>query len=261
MTKIKIDHVFENLKETDDKAFISYIMAGDGGLHNLKHQIKTLEESGVDIIELGIPFSDPVADGPVIQQAGLRALEENVSLQGILDELKKIKDDISVPIVLMTYINPVLNLGYEAFAKDARESGVSGVILPDVPFEEESDIKTHLTANDIALVRLVTLTSDEERIRELAESAEGFLYAVTIKGTTGGRTSFGEETYEMLQKIKSIANVPVCAGFGVSNREMAEALGSRCDGVIVGSKIVDLLHRGKDDEIRNLIPVKNHAVR
>src|SRR5690625_3380548 len=118
MSKTQIDQVFEKLGETDDKAFISYIMAGDGGLDNLKHQIKTLEAAGVDIIELGIPFSDPVADGPVIQQAGLRALDAGVSLQKILDELKRIKDDINVPIVLMTYINPILNIGYEAFAKD-----------------------------------------------------------------------------------------------------------------------------------------------
>lgn len=261
MSKVQIDQVFEKLKETGDKAFISYIMAGDGGLDNLKHQIKTLEAAGVDIIELGIPFSDPVADGPVIQQAGIRALDAGVSLRKILDELKKIKDDINVPIVLMTYINPILNLGCQTFAEDARSSGVSGVILPDVPFEEEDEISAHLGDNDIALVRLVTLTSDEERIRELAQGAEGFLYAVTVKGTTGGRTSFGEDTYELLQKIKGIADVPVCAGFGVSNREMAEALGEHCDGVIVGSKIVDMLHQGEEDGIKNLIPEKSNAVK
>src|SRR5699024_3999820 len=157
---------------------------GNGGLDKLKDQIKTLEESGVDIIELGIPFSDPVADGPVIQQAAIRALEHNISLQKILDELKNIKDEITAQIVLMTYINPILNIGYEAFPKDAAASGVSGIILPDVPLEEEEEIKVHLSENDIALIRLVTLTSDADRIRELAEGAEGFLYAVTIKGTT-----------------------------------------------------------------------------
>jgi len=261
MSKTKIDGVFDKLKESGDKAFISYMMAGDGGLDILKDQIKTLEESGADIIELGIPFSDPVADGPVIQQAAIRALEQNISLQKILDELKNIKDEITAPIVLMTYINPILNIGYEAFAKDAAASGVSGIILPDVPLEEEEEIKVHLSENDIALIRLVTLTSDEDRIRELAEGAEGFLYAVTIKGTTGGRTSFGEDTYTHLEKIKSIADVPVCAGFGVSNVEMAEQLGSRSDGVIVGSKIVELLHKGEDDKIKNLIPEKGTAVK
>lgn len=261
MTKTKIDDVFNKLKSTGDKAFISYIMAGDGGLDKLKGQIKTLEASGVDIVELGIPFSDPVADGPVIQQAAIRALEQNISLQNILDELKNIKDEITAPIVLMTYINPILNIGYEAFAKDAAESGVSGIILPDVPFEEEEEIKEHLSAYDIAVIRLVTLTSDEERIKELSEGAEGFLYAVTIKGTTGGRKTFGEDTYSHLEKIKVIADVPVCAGFGVSNVEMAEQLGSYSDGVIVGSKIVELLHKGEDDKIKDLIPRKSPAVK
>lgn len=261
MTKNKIDDVFNKLKESGDKAFISYIMAGDGGVDKLKDQIKTLEESGVDIIELGIPFSDPVADGPVIQQAAIRALEQNVSLMNILDELKNIKDEISAPIVLMTYINPILNTGYGVFAKDAAASGVSGIILPDVPLEEEEEIKVHLSEHDIALIRLVTLTSDEERIKELSEGAEGFLYAVTIKGTTGGRTSYSDDTYSHLEKIKSIADVPVCAGFGVSNVEMARKLGSCSDGVIVGSKIVELLHKGEDEKIKDLIPEKNTAVK
>lgn len=261
MTKIKIDDVFNKLKETGDKAFISYIMAGDGGLGKLKSQIKTLEESGVDIIELGIPFSDPIADGPVIQQAAIRALEENISLQNILDELKNIKDEINVPIVFMTYINPILNIGYAEFAQSAAESGVSGIIIPDVPLEEEEDIKGHLSEHDIALIRLVTLTSDDERIAELSEGAEGFLYAVTIKGTTGGRNSYNSDTYSHLEKIKSIADVPVCAGFGVSNKEMAETLGRYSDGVIVGSKIVELLHQGEDENIKNLIPEKSSAVK
>src|SRR5699024_379647 len=261
MTKTKIDEVFDKLKETGDKAFISYIMAGDGGLDKLQSQIRTLEESGVDIIELGIPFSDPVADGPVIQQAAIRALEQNISLQNILDELKNIKDGITAPIVLMTYINPILNISYAEFAKSASESGVSGIILPDVPLEEEEDLKVHFSEHDIALIRLVTLTSDENRIKELSEGAEGFLYAVTIKGTTGGRKSFDSDTYSHLEKIKSIADVPVCAGFGVSNVEMAEKLGSYSDGVIVGSKIVELLHQGEDDKIKDLIPEKSTAVK
>lgn len=257
MSKQNIEETFSRLKKTNDKAFISYIMGGDGGIGQLKHQVQLLEDSGVDLIEIGIPFSDPVADGPVIQEAGLRALNEDVSLKKILDELTKIKTDIKVPIVIMTYLNPVLTLGFENFAQAAEEAGVSGVILPDVPFEEEAEIRGFLTNHNIALIRLVTLTSSEERIKTLTKDAEGFIYAVTVKGTTGGRTSYNEETYRYLEQLKAQTDVPVCAGFGVASRDMAEKLYQYTDGVIVGSKIVDLLHQGKGEEIATLIPPKH----
>ncbi|MFD2830115.1 tryptophan synthase subunit alpha [Corticicoccus populi] len=256
MSKEKIKQTFSRLNKNNDKAFISYIMGGDGGLDQLKNQIQLLQDSGVDVIEIGIPFSDPVADGPVIQEAALRALSDNVSLRDILNQLKEIKDEVHVPLVIMTYINPLLTLGYEAFSKEAAEAGVSGVIIPDVPYEEEDEIKDYLTDADIALIRLITLTSDEERIKTLTKDAEGFIYAVTVKGTTGGRVEYGEDTYALLEKIKSVSDVPVCAGFGVSSREMAEKLSRHTDGVIVGSKIVDLLHQKKFDDIKHLIPEK-----
>lgn len=256
MSKEKIKQTFSRLNKNNDKAFISYIMGGDGGLDQLKNQIQLLQDSGVDVIEIGIPFSDPVADGPVIQEAALRALSDNVSLRDILNQLKEIKDEVHVPLVIMTYINPLLTLGYEAFSKEAAEAGVSGVIIPDVPYEEEDEIKDYLTDADIALIRLITLTSDEERIKTLTKDAEGFIYAVTVKGTTGGRVEYGEDTYVLLEKIKSVSDVPVCAGFGVSSREMAEKLSRHTDGVIVGSKIVDLLHQKKFDDIKHLIPEK-----
>lgn len=257
MTKEKIKKTFEQLRAKNNKAFISYIMGGDGGLDQLKNQIQLLESSGVDLIEIGIPFSDPVADGPVIQEAALRALNDNVSLKAIIAKLKEIKEDISVPIVFMTYINPILSLGYEIFAKEAAAAGVSGVIIPDVPYEEESEIRAYLTENDLALIRLVTLTSNEERIKTLTKDAEGFIYAVTVKGTTGGRAEYEAGTYQHLEKIKSISDVPVCAGFGVSSREMAETLYKHTDGVIVGSKIVDMLRKGDHEGIKKLIPEKN----
>lgn len=256
MSKEKIKQTFSRLNKNNDKAFISYIMGGDGGLDQLKNQIQLLQDSGVDVIEIGIPFSDPVADGPVIQEAALRALSDNVSLRDILNQLKEIKDEVHVPLVIMTYINPLLTLGYEAFSKEAAEAGVSGVIIPDVPYEEEDEIKDYLTDADIALIRLITLTSDEGRIKTLTKDAEGFIYAVTVKGTTGGRVEYGEDTYALLEKIKSVSDVPVCAGFGVSSREMAEKLSRHTDGVIVGSKIVDLLHQKKFDDIKHLIPEK-----
>lgn len=256
MSRMKIDQKFEVLKTHGDKAFSAYIMAGDGGLDQLKSQIGLLESAGVDMIEVGIPFSDPVADGPVIQEAGVRALDEGVSLKGVLDELKHIKDDVNIPLIIMTYVNPVLNLGYAQFASLAKEADISGVIIPDVPYEEEADIKHYLTPEDIAFIRLITLTSDARRIEQLSQGAEGFIYAVTVKGTTGGRKSFSDDTFTHLGRIKDIADVPVLAGFGVSSREMAEELGRYTDGVIVGSRIVDALHKGDTETIKNLVPEK-----
>lgn len=260
MTKASIEKMFKNLKETDDRAFISYIMAGDGGLDKLPYQIKTLEDAGVDLIEIGIPFSDPAADGPVIQRAGIRALKENVSLAAILKKLIEIKDDIKVPYVLMTYYNPVFHYGLEAFAKDAEAANVSGLIVPDVPFDEEAELKNALADTELAIIRLATLTTTDERLSKLTDGAEGFIYAVTVNGVTGKRTGYSGEVYDNLARIKEKSKVPVCAGFGITSAEAAEELGEHCDGVIVGSQIVEMFHQNREKDIKNLIP-KKYAVR
>ncbi|CAD2079976.1 tryptophan synthase subunit alpha [Jeotgalicoccus meleagridis] len=256
MTKEKIEETFKRLSDEGDKAFIAYIMAGDGGLENLESQIKTLEESGVDLIEIGIPFSDPAADGPVIQEAGIRALENGVSLLDILNTLAKIKDEISVPYVLMTYYNPVYKLTLDVFRNKAEEAGVSGIIVPDVPLDEEAELKNGLRGSDIAIIRLATLTTSDERLREITRDAEGFIYAVTVNGVTGGQNNYKEEVYDNLERIKRVSPIPVCAGFGVSNKTQAEQLGAYTDGVIVGSKIVKIFYQGREREIKDLIPDK-----
>ena len=256
MTKEKIEETFKRLSDEGDKAFIAYIMAGDGGLENLESQIKTLEESGVDLIEIGIPFSDPAADGPVIQEAGIRALENGVSLLDILNTLAKIKDKISIPYVLMTYYNPVYKLTLDVFRNKAEEAGVSGIIVPDVPLDEEAELKNGLRGSDIAIIRLATLTTSDERLREITRDAEGFIYAVTVNGVTGGQNNYKEEVYDNLERIKRVSPIPVCAGFGVSNKTQAEQLGAYTDGVIVGSKIVKLFYQGREREIKDLIPDK-----
>ena len=258
MSKFLIDQTFESLRENDDKAFIAYIMAGDGGLDQLKDQILTLEDSGVSIVELGIPFSDPVADGPAIQNAGQRALERHVTLEAVLEMLKEIKAEISIPVVIMSYANPILRLGRKKFAAMAHDGGVSGVIVPDVPFEEEPEFGAPLAKYDIAMIRFITLTSSEERIREIADGAEGFIYAVTVNGTTGARNDFGKSLYDHLDRVRQISDTPVCAGFGISTGTQAAALGAHSDGVIVGSKIVKLLHEGRAEEIKEIIPDKKH---
>ncbi|WP_338754596.1 tryptophan synthase subunit alpha [Bacillus sp. FJAT-52991] len=254
MSKEKMKFAFQSLHDQNKKAFVAYIMAGDGGLNKLKDQMLYLQQIGVTLIEVGIPFSDPVADGPVIQEAGKRALQQQVTLKNILDELQKIKNEIQIPFVLMTYFNPVYRYGIEQFAVDAASAGASGVIIPDLPLEEEEEVKPLLDHQDLALIRLVTLTSPMERVKSLLAEAEGFIYAVTVKGITGVRSNFQEEVHQFLQRIKAEAKVPVLAGFGVSSKEQAQELGTSCDGVIVGSQIVQLFHEGKQEEIAKLLP-------
>ncbi|MBP1968480.1 tryptophan synthase alpha chain [Virgibacillus natechei] len=253
MGKSKIDQSFQEKQAANEKLFVPYIMAGDGGLDRLEERIQFLQECGVAAIELGIPFSDPVADGPTIQEAGIRALENGTTLMSILKKLQDFKENRSVPIILMTYLNPIVAYGTEKFAVDCRESGVDGVIIPDLPLEEESILAGHLQENSIAFIRLAAMTSPKERLVELAKRSEGFLYAVSVTGTTGARTVHDAMVEDYLQMLKEHSSVPVLAGFGVSDIQQARDLSSYCDGVIVGSKIVDLLHKGKTDEIKDLI--------
>lgn len=253
MSKEKLTSYFNDIQKKGHNLFIPYIMAGDTSLDQLKERILFLQDSGVAAIELGIPFSDPVADGPIIQQAGIRALNNGTSLSQIISFLKSFKNERDVPIVLMAYLNPVFAYGIQQFASDCKQAGVSGVIIPDLPLEEENLVADALKEHSIAFIRLAALTSTDERLKEITRRSEGFLYAVSVTGTTGERASYEDRVYSYLQKLKDMSNVPVLAGFGVSNATQAKELSSHCDGVIVGSKIVKLFHEGKDEAIQQLI--------
>ncbi|MBE3569529.1 MAG: tryptophan synthase subunit alpha [Bacillales bacterium] len=260
MTAQTIAEAFHQLKQNNEKAFVAYIMAGDGGLSSLKDKVLFLEKAGASMIEIGIPFSDPVADGPVIQEAGKRALEEGVSLAKVLAEIAVFRSSVTIPLIVMTYINPVYAYGIERFVNDCAKAGINGVILPDVPFEEQGIISWELKDKNIDLIQLVTLTSPEERKKKLAEASNGFLYAVTVTGITGQRNKLPEELSGYLEHLKRISPVPVLAGFGISNHRQVKEVGSYCDGVIVGSKIVDLFHQGKEEEIIELIGKKTESI-
>ena len=253
MGKKKIENYFNEKMTKNENLFVPYIVAGDGGLDKLKSRIEFLEESGVAAIELGIPFSDPVADGPTIQEASLRALENGTTLAKVLEILEPFKKGRKVPIILMTYINPIYAYGVERFAADCNRVGVDGLIIPDVPLEEEEVVATSFSKHNIAFIRLAALTSTPDRLKEIARRSEGFLYAVSVTGTTGARAAHHERVYSYLETLKQHSNVPVLAGFGVSSSKQAHELSKHCDGVIVGSKIVDLLHQGKDEKVRALI--------
>lgn len=234
-------------------AFVPYMMAGDGGLETLKEKLLFLQEAGVTAIEVGIPFSDPVADGEAIQRAGERALAEGVTLRNVLKELEKCRGKVAVPLVVMTYLNPVLAFGVSEFVEACERAGIGGLIIPDVPLEESDMLRNELKGTDIALVPLVSLTSSDERIERIAESAEGFLYAVTVNGITGERNDFSEELYVHLQRVKEMSAVPVLAGFGISTQAQVIEMGKHTDGVIVGSAIVEALHQNELEKIRSLV--------
>lgn len=260
MTKQRVKQAILQSNARGEQAFVPYIMAGDGGLHTLKETILFLQQAGASAIEVGIPFSDPVADGEVIQQAGERALAEGVTLKKVVQELASFKEEVHIPLIFMTYLNPVISYGIDAFVKDCERCGVSGLIIPDMPLEESGLLREPLEDTDIALIQLVSLTSRPERIEAIAAAAEGFIYAVTVNGITGVRNSFTTGLDEHLKRLKEISPVPVLAGFGISTPQQVQTLGALADGVIVGSAIVKALHEGNRQTIEELIKASKRTV-
>lgn len=243
----------KELKERDSKAFVAYIMAGDGGLDKLSEQVKYLQDAGVTAIEIGIPFSDPVADGPTIEAAGNRALKEGVSLEKVLNEMAGWTFELKVPLLIMTYLNPVIKFGVERFAKECKKAGVSGVIIPDLPYEHRHLAQSYLKKEHIALIQLVTLTTTEKRLEAILEEAEGFVYAVTVTGITGVRDQIPEDVRSFTRKVREKSPVPVYAGFGISKVQHVDLLRNDVDGFIVGSAIVQAFHNQTIEEIEPLI--------
>ncbi|MGE6378284.1 tryptophan synthase subunit alpha [Peribacillus muralis] len=256
----KLIKALEECRAKQEKAFIPYIMAGDGGLERLKSQLLFLENSGATAVELGIPFSDPVADGPVIQQAGIRSLEKGTTLKAILNKVMEIKNEVKMPIILMGYSNSIMAYGLKEFTEDCLRAGISGCIIPDVPIEEEAMFSVIKTAG-IVLIRLVTLTSSKERITEITAGADGFIYAVTVNGITGARDGFGGDLGGYLKKVKELSPVPVLAGFGISTPKQVRDTIQFCDGVIVGSKIIECFETGNEAQINELIQASKDLVR
>lgn len=251
----RIERVFTELKVKNQKAFIPYIMAGDGGLDCLTDRLVTLGKFGASAIEIGVPFSDPVADGPTIQQAGIRALANGTTLRGIITELEKASAIVSAPIILMTYLNPIYAYGIAEFVQDIKKAGVDGCIIPDLPIEEEEIIVPLLVEAGIELIRLVTLTTPKERIKAISNRGKGFLYTVTVKGITGTRKEFDQELDHFLKTVKEVSSLPVVAGFGISSEKQITEITSKCDGVIVGSKIVDYFNNNDINGLENIMSV------
>jgi len=242
----KIENTFKELKQTGRKALIPYLMAGDPSLDATKQFVSELEEAGADIIELGVPFSDPLADGPVIQRAHERALQKGISLKKVIALVKEIRQSSHIPLILMTYYNPVFKFGVETFIKEAADSGVDGVIIPDLTPDEAHDFISVARKHKIDTIFLLAPTSTLDRIKRVVKVSTGFIYYVSITGITGAKLAIGDPMKDTLKLIKSNTNKPVAVGFGISNPEEAAEISKLAEGVIIGSAIVRLIAEGKD---------------
>lgn len=237
----RIENKFAELKDKRGKALIAYIMAGDPSLEDTERLIIELEKAGADLIELGIPFSDPLADGPTIQKAAARALEQNVSLRDVIDLVRRIRKVSQVPIIFMSYYNPVFKYGEEKFVSDAVKAGVDGIIVPDLPPEEAGSLTAFARGKGLDTIFLLAPTSDEDRIKTVCSNSTGFIYYVSLTGVTGTREGVAKDIKGMVRKIKGHTKNPVAVGFGISRPEQAKEISSWADGVIVGSAIVKII--------------------
>ena len=234
----RIQSKFAELKLTGRKAFIPYITAGDPDLETTAEIILELERSGADLIELGVPFSDPMADGPVIQRASERALKQGASARGCLAIVRKIRKSSEIPIVLISYLNPLLALGVEALGARLREAGVDGVLATDLVPEEGDDFTRELRSAAIDTIFLVAPTSSDDRLKLVSNASSGFVYAVSRTGVTGVRQSLSEAAAALVGRIRRFTDLPVAVGFGISNAEQVREVWNHAEGAVVGSRIV-----------------------
>jgi len=248
-----IDKKFKELKRKKKKAFIAFITAGDPNLSSTKNLIFRLQNAGVDLIEIGIPFSDPLADGPTIQASSARALRNKVTLRSIIKAISSIKKKITVPLVFMTYYNPIFNYGLRKFVKDSKAAGVAGVIVPDMPHEEASDLIRIAKQCNFSTIFLAAPTSTKERLKKISKYSEGFIYFVSLTGVTGARRNLPDDLIANVKRVKKLTKKPICVGFGVSTPEQARMVAKISDGVIVGSAIVKLIEKRNFKKVTNFV--------
>ncbi|GFZ31694.1 tryptophan synthase alpha chain [Clostridium zeae] len=248
-----IREVIDSLKEQNKKAFVPYIMCGDKSIEYTKKTILMLAEIGAAAIEIGVPFSDAVADGERIQEAGNSAIANGVNLKVIFSMISEVREKTSVPLILMTYLNPIINYGIENFFRDMGNVMADGLIVPDLPLEEFDFLLPHLEGKNISLIPLCAITSGEDRIEKLSTAGSGFLYAVTVAGVTGARKSFNDDTMRFLKQAKKISKLPVLAGFGISTPEQAKQISEFCDGVVIGSKVMELVNAEDYESIEKIV--------
>jgi tryptophan synthase alpha chain len=253
----RISEAFKN-----GKAFIPFVTAGDPNLETTERLVLAMADAGADLIELGIPFSDPVAEGVVIQRADERALAAGTTTDRIFETVRSIRKKTNVPLAFMTYINPIYVYGPDKFIKSCRDAGIDAVIVPDLPFEEKAELKPFCAQYGIALISLIAPTSNE-RIGMIAKEADGFVYCVSSLGVTGVRSEIVTDISDMIALVKAVKDIPCAVGFGISTPEQAKQIARSADGVIVGSAIVKLVEQyGEDavEPVRDYVHQMKHAI-
>ena len=239
----RLDATFGALRARRERALVAYFTAGDPSLAITRKLVVEAARRGADVIELGIPFSDPLADGPVIQRATQRALAAGVTLPRVLELVREMRGEVSAPLVFLTYYNPLLAFGLKAFCRTSVEAGIDGVIVADLPPEESGPLRAEAVAAGLDLIHLVAPTSTPERMRRIARASEGFVYMVSLTGVTGERAALAPELTQQLRALRAITTKPVCVGFGIGTPDQAALVGELADGVIVGSAIVRLVEQ------------------
>jgi tryptophan synthase alpha chain len=243
----RIGDKFEYLRGSKEKALIVYLTAGDPSLDITKKLILGLEKAGVDILEIGVPFSDPTADGPVIQAASQRALKSGTTLEGVLELVTEVRKVSEIPIVLFGYFNPIFAYGVKKFAHDARRVGVDGVLVVDLPYEEANELRMYTDPVGIDFISLIAPTTDGKRLSKIAADATGFLYYISITGITGTAAPKIDNIKTEVNKIRKITKLPIAVGFGISKPQQAREIARFADGVVIGSAVVRLIDENKNN--------------
>jgi tryptophan synthase alpha chain len=243
----RISEKFNILREKKEKALIVYLTAGDPSLTITKELILALEKAGADILEIGVPFSDPTADGPVIQAAAQRALKNGTTLTGILEMIGEVRKESQIPIVLFGYFNPIFAYGVEKFARVAAKKGVDGVLVVDLPPEEAPELREYTDAAGIDFIFLIAPTTGAKRARQIADGAAGFLYYISITGVTGTAAPKIADIKTAVDKLRAITKLPIAVGFGITKPEQAKEIGKTADGVVIGSAIVRLIDENRSN--------------
>lgn len=248
----RIDVRFRQLRESGERALMPYLTAGDPDLSTTRSLILEFEKQGADLIEIGVPFSDPLADGVTIQRASQRALASGTTLAGILEMVRDLRTQCRLPLLLMSYVNPIFHFGFTRFAKEAATVGVDGLIVPDLPPDEATELIDAAAAYDLHTIFLIAPTSRPERVRTIAAASKGFIYYVSLRGVTGIRSRLSDDLEVSLQLIRAETDLPLAVGFGISTPEQVRMIPRTADGVIVGSAIVSLLEQtaGQPDQVK-----------